>query len=154
MKVEPIAIAKLKPAPYNPRTLSDDRCKDLQRSLDEFELVEPLVWNKQTGHVVGGNHHRDGSRNLGSCHVGMLIRCGLIRTISRHGAGLWPASARHHFHVRRREYEPMKCQTTGCNNESEAPHTCPCKGALGDAEDAEELCNCCDDCEWNCAEHV
>lgn len=55
MKVEPIAISKLKPAPYNPRTLSDERRKDLQRSLDEFGLVEPLVWNRKTGHVVGGN---------------------------------------------------------------------------------------------------
>ena len=27
----------------------------LRRSIEEFDLVQPIVWNEQTGHVVGGH---------------------------------------------------------------------------------------------------
>ncbi len=30
-------------------------CKKLTRSLQKFGLVEPIVWNERTGHVVGGH---------------------------------------------------------------------------------------------------
>lgn len=58
MHIETLPIADLKPAPYNPRI--DLRpgmpgYEKLKRSLTEFELVQPLVWNRRTGHVVGGH---------------------------------------------------------------------------------------------------
>ena len=51
-------VADLVPAPYNPRRIlkpGDPRYKKLSASLREFGLVEPLVWNEATGHVVGGH---------------------------------------------------------------------------------------------------
>ena len=48
----------------------------------------------------------------------------------------------------------MKCQTTGCNNECEAEHTCPWKEELIDDEDAKQLCNCCEDCTQDCLEEI
>jgi ParB-like chromosome segregation protein Spo0J len=51
-------VAELVPAPYNPRKLLTSESpayRKLRSSLTEFGLVEPLVWNEQTGHVVGGH---------------------------------------------------------------------------------------------------
>src|SRR5947199_5276684 len=58
LEVRTLPLADLKPAPYNPRlTLkpADRRYRKLAASLREFGLVEPLVWNELTGHVVGGH---------------------------------------------------------------------------------------------------
>jgi len=56
--IETIPVSKINPAPYNPRvalTPWDPEYQKLQRSLDEFGLVEPLVWNRRTGTLVGGH---------------------------------------------------------------------------------------------------
>lgn len=58
MELRTMPIADLKPAPYNPRTQlkpGDPAWNKLKRSLQEFGLVEPLVWNELTGHIVGGH---------------------------------------------------------------------------------------------------
>ena len=58
MEIRSIPIDQLKPAPYNPRISlqpGSPAYRRLERSLDEFSLVQPIVWNEQTGHVVGGH---------------------------------------------------------------------------------------------------
>lgn len=58
MKIEKIAVAKLIPADYNPRKdlkPGDPEYEKLKRSLEQFGYVEPVVWNKTTGRVVGGH---------------------------------------------------------------------------------------------------
>src|SRR5262245_25649543 len=53
-----LPLSDLKPAPYNPRRVlkpTSAAYKKLKASLAEFGLVEPLVWNELTGHVVGGH---------------------------------------------------------------------------------------------------
>jgi hypothetical protein len=55
MLIEKKNIADLIPADYNPRTISDAAMKGLTASIERFGLVEPVVWNKRTGHVVGGH---------------------------------------------------------------------------------------------------
>lgn len=58
MIVKKMGITKINPAPYNPRkslTPGDPEFEQLRRSLGEFGLVEPLVWNKRTGNLVGGH---------------------------------------------------------------------------------------------------
>lgn len=58
MLIETLPLSRLKPAPYNPRvTLKPGmpRYERLARSLEEFDLVQPLVWNRRSGHVVGGH---------------------------------------------------------------------------------------------------
>ena len=47
--------SELTAAPYNPRTISDTALAGLKASIDKFGLVAPVVWNKRTGHVVGGH---------------------------------------------------------------------------------------------------
>ena len=58
MQIERRRIADLRPAPYNPRVTlrpGDPGWERLRRSLREFELVQPIVWNACTGHVVSGH---------------------------------------------------------------------------------------------------
>ena len=58
MNIELIDTRKIKPAIYNPRKdlqPGDPEYAKLQRSLEEFDCVEPLVWNKRTGNLVGGH---------------------------------------------------------------------------------------------------
>ena len=53
MQIEKKKLSELTPAPYNPRKISKKELERLKRSLDEFGYVEPVIWNKQTGYVVG-----------------------------------------------------------------------------------------------------
>ena len=61
MQVEVINIREISPAFYNPRKdlkPGDPEYAKLLRSIDEFGCVEPLVWNKRTGNLVGGHQRR------------------------------------------------------------------------------------------------
>jgi len=58
MIIQKISIDKINPASYNPRKdlkPDDKEYKQLVKSMNEFGDVEPLVWNKRTGNLVGGN---------------------------------------------------------------------------------------------------
>ena len=48
-------MSGLRAAPYNPRRISDRALSGLRASIERFGLVEPVVWNERTGHVVGGH---------------------------------------------------------------------------------------------------
>lgn len=47
--------SQINPAPYNPRKIDPYAKKKLGNSLKTFGLVEPLIWNKRTGVLVGGH---------------------------------------------------------------------------------------------------
>lgn len=58
MKLETIPMSKIKAAPYNPRKdlkPGNPEYEKLKKSLAEFDLVEPLVWNRRSGNLVGGH---------------------------------------------------------------------------------------------------
>ena len=58
MVIREVPISDIKPATYNPRAdlqPDDPEYKRIEKSLDEFDLVEPLVWNEATGNLVSGH---------------------------------------------------------------------------------------------------
>ena len=58
MDIQTLPVGKLIPADYNPRKdlkSGDPEYEKLKRSITEFGYVEPVIWNKTTGHVVGGH---------------------------------------------------------------------------------------------------
>ena len=58
MDIQTLPVDKLVPADYNPRKdlkPGDPEYEKLKRSLSEFGYVEPVIWNKTTGHVAGGH---------------------------------------------------------------------------------------------------
>ena len=58
MNMRKIPIDQINPAAYNPRKdlqPGDPEYEKLKRSMQEFGYVEPIVWNKRTGNIVGGD---------------------------------------------------------------------------------------------------
>jgi hypothetical protein len=76
IEIRILPLRELKPAPYNPRqVLSPDSpaYRKLKASLTEFGLVEPLVWNERTGHVVGGHARLRILQELGVAEVPVSV---------------------------------------------------------------------------------
>ena len=55
MKIEKIRINDIKPAEYNPRTISSDELQKLTNSINEFGLVDPIVINLKNNKIIGGH---------------------------------------------------------------------------------------------------
>lgn len=58
MQIEKLKIEQLIPSDYNPRKdlkPGDVEYDKLKRSIEQFGYVEPVIWNKVTGRVVGGH---------------------------------------------------------------------------------------------------
>jgi DNA modification methylase len=58
MNIQKIPINQINPAAYNPRKdlqPGDPEYEKLKRSMQEFGYVEPIVWNKRSGNIVGGH---------------------------------------------------------------------------------------------------
>lgn len=61
-------IDELKPANYNPRKNlkpGDKEYEKLKKSITEFGYVEPVIYNKRTGIVVGGHQRLKVLKDLG-----------------------------------------------------------------------------------------
>ena len=52
---ETVHRSVLKGAPYNPRYLPAKAKAKLRETLGNVGLVQPIVWNKRTGYIVGGH---------------------------------------------------------------------------------------------------
>lgn len=58
MVIRKISIDEIKPAKYNPRKdlkPGDPAYEKLKRSMTEFGYVEPIIWNEESGNIVGGH---------------------------------------------------------------------------------------------------
>lgn len=53
---EAITPKDLIPAHYNPRRMDDDAKKALKKSMQEFNDISGITWNKSTGNIVTGHH--------------------------------------------------------------------------------------------------
>jgi ParB-like chromosome segregation protein Spo0J len=76
MNIQRLPITQLTPAPYNPRRPlkpGDARFEKLARSLSEFDLVQPLVWNSRTGHLVGGHQRLEILKHRGWSEVDCVV---------------------------------------------------------------------------------
>jgi len=56
MKIESKLIKDLKPAKYNPRQITKKQYNDLKKSIEKFDLVDPIIVNKD--YTVIGGHQR------------------------------------------------------------------------------------------------
>ena len=76
MQIEKRAVADLKAADYNPRKdlqPGDAEYEKLKRSIQEFGYVEPVIWNKRTGVVVGGHQRLKVMKDLGYTEVDCVV---------------------------------------------------------------------------------
>ena len=65
MDREVVKIADLKAAPYNPRRISKEAADGLTKSLERWGVVQEVVANKRTGHIVGGHQRVAALRKMG-----------------------------------------------------------------------------------------
>ena len=76
MEIRKINAELLKPAEYNPRKdlkPGDKEYEKLKRSIVEFGYVEPVIWNKQTGNVVGGHQRLKVLLDLGHSKIDCVV---------------------------------------------------------------------------------
>ena len=68
MIIKKMKLDDMNPAAYNPRLNlqpGDPEYEKIKRSIEEFGLVETLVWNKRTGNLVGGHQRLKVLKELG-----------------------------------------------------------------------------------------
>ena len=76
MNLEKIKVNLLNPAEYNPRKdlkPGDKEYEKLKRSILEFGCVEPIIWNKATGNVVGGHQRLKVLIELGNKEIDCMV---------------------------------------------------------------------------------
>ena len=76
MQIEKVPVEKLQAAAYNPRKEllpGDAEYEKLKRSITEFGYVEPVIWNKRSGNVIGGHQRLTVMKNLGHTEVDCVI---------------------------------------------------------------------------------
>lgn len=50
---------ELRPHPKNPRTIGKKQEQRLRGKVKDVGLVQPLIWNRRTGHLVGGHQRME-----------------------------------------------------------------------------------------------
>lgn len=76
MIIEIKNTADLLPADYNPRKdlkPGDEEYEKLKRSLETFGYVEPVIWNKTTGRVVGGHQRLKVLMDMGMSEIHCVV---------------------------------------------------------------------------------
>lgn len=76
MKLERISIDKLNPASHNPRIdlkPGDPEYEKLKHSIQTFGYVEPVLWNKRTGNIIGGHQRYKVLVELGQKEIDCVV---------------------------------------------------------------------------------
>lgn len=67
-----ISVAQLKPAEYNPRTITDDEFSGLKESIKTFGFVDPAIVNKDYT-IIGGHQRIKAAEALGLKEVPCVV---------------------------------------------------------------------------------
>jgi len=76
MDIQEMKIDDLIPADYNPRMdlkPGDKEYEKLRRSIQEFGYVDTIIWNEQTGNIVGGHQRLKVMKELGFQEVTVSV---------------------------------------------------------------------------------
>lgn len=76
MKIETVKFNDITPDEYNPRLdlfAEDIEFIRIKNSLEAFGYIEPIVYNRRTGHIVGGHQRVSVLKHLGETEAEMSI---------------------------------------------------------------------------------
>lgn len=74
--IENVNVEKLKQAEYNARVKLEKGSPEYEailKSIKEYGYVEPIVWNKKTGNVVGGHQRLQVLKDLGKTKIQVSV---------------------------------------------------------------------------------
>lgn len=97
LNIQTIPISEIKRAAYNPRReFTEEEQKSFDAELDRFSCVELLVWNENTGNLVGGHKRLDWLEKRGATEVEVSVvnlseeeEKILNLALNRQGQGVW-----------------------------------------------------------------
>ena len=69
LKVQYVDIDSLKPFEGNPRTISEKGLEKLQRSIEEYGFVNPILVQRGTNMIIAGHQRIKAARNAGLSKV-------------------------------------------------------------------------------------
>jgi len=72
-KIEKVDLKDVKPFDRNPRSMSEKARSGLRASMERFGYVEPIVWNKTTGNIVGGHQRYEELKKKGVKKATMVV---------------------------------------------------------------------------------
>lgn len=76
MNIRRMQLADLKAAAYNPRKdlqPEDPAYLKIKQSLETFGMVEPIIWNEKTGHIVSGHQRIKALRDMGETETDVVV---------------------------------------------------------------------------------
>jgi ParB-like chromosome segregation protein Spo0J len=73
LEIRAMPVDQLQAAGYNPRRMTAKAAAKLRASLESFGLVEPLIWNRRTGRLVGGHQRLAILKSLGVSEVPVSV---------------------------------------------------------------------------------
>lgn len=65
LKLTKKRVLELRPADYNPRTITEAQLQKLKTSIQEFGYVVPVIWNEKTDTIVSGHQRVKAFLDLG-----------------------------------------------------------------------------------------
>lgn len=60
-----VKISDIKPAPYNPRKISDEQAAVLQESFKKIGFVVPIIINKKNNVIIAGHQRSNNAKKIG-----------------------------------------------------------------------------------------
>ena len=76
MEIKKMRISQIKKADYNPRIelkAGDPAYEKLKSSIETFGFCEPLIFNRRTGHLVGGHQRLTVLKDLGYTEAEVVV---------------------------------------------------------------------------------
>ena len=76
IKMQRIPVDKLIPAEYHTRTdlqAGDIPYEQLLRSIEDFGYIDPIIWNRRTGKIVGGHQRFKVLKHLGASEIDCAV---------------------------------------------------------------------------------
>lgn len=73
MQIETLKVSELKPAPYNPRQISEIELTGLSESIKKFGYIQPIIVNKRNNTIVGGHQRLKALESQGIEEVECII---------------------------------------------------------------------------------
>ena len=73
LDIRRLPLASLRPAGYNPRTITAAARAGLAASIDRWGCVEPVIWNQRSGNVVGGHQRLDALAARGDVETDVVV---------------------------------------------------------------------------------